>query len=236
MQATRAIDSNFHFDTRSETAMSLGLLGVLVILLVPLPAPLLDMLLAVNVAITVLLLLVTLRVTQAMDLSVFPSLLLLMTIFRLSLNVATTRLILLSGDAGRIVSTFGGFVVGGSLVVGLVIFLILIIIQFIVITKGSGRVSEVAARFMLDALPGKQMAIDAELTSGAIDEPTARERRQLLTRETEFYGAMDGASKFVRGDAIAGLIVTAINLIGGISLGHQLTAWECRRRSAVIPC
>ncbi len=160
-------DSNLLFSQRSEMVLSLAMLGVLVVLLVPLPPVLLDMLLAVNVGVTILLLLVTLGVTQPLDLAVFPSLLLMLTLYRLSLNVATTRLILLNGDAGQIVATFGGFVVGGNLVVGLVIFLILIIVQFIVITKGAGRISEVAARFTLDAMPGKQMAIDAELGAGA---------------------------------------------------------------------
>jgi flagellar biosynthesis protein FlhA len=204
---------------QSESLLSVGLLGILVVLLVPLPTALLDILLAINLAFTILLLLVTTNVKQPLEISVFPSLLLLMTLYRLSLNVATTRLILLHGDAGRIVSTFGGFVVGGNLVVGLVIFSILIIIQFIVITKGAGRVSEVAARFTLDALPGKQMAIDAELGAGTIDEATAKSRRKDLSMEAEFYGAMDGASKFVRGDAIAGVAITAVNLVGGVILG-----------------
>jgi flagellar biosynthesis protein FlhA len=212
-------DSNFAFSPRSEMLLAMLLLGVLIILLVPLPSYLLDMLLALNIGGTILLLLVTLGVTRPLDISVFPSLLLLMTLYRLSLNVATTRLILLHGEAGKIVETFGFFVVGGNLIVGLVIFLILIIIQFIVITRGAGRVSEVAARFTLDALPGKQMAIDAELGSGAIDDKEARRRREGLAREAEFFGAMDGASKFVRGDAIAGLVVTAINLLGGMILG-----------------
>ncbi len=207
------------FFRRSETLLSVALLGVLVVLLVPLPTVLLDMLLAVNLGFTIVLLLVTLNVKRPLELSVFPSLLLLMTLLRLSLNVATTRLILLDGSAGKIVSTFGGVVVGGNLVVGLVIFLILVIVQFIVITKGAGRVSEVAARFTLDALPGKQMAIDAELNAGSLTDEAARARRTELARETEFYGAMDGASKFVRGDAIAGLVVTAINLVGGMILG-----------------
>ena len=212
-------DSNLSFAPRSELVLSVALLGVLVVLLVPLPPLLLDLLLALNLGLTILLLLITLSATQPLDFSVFPSLLLLMTLFRLALNVATTRLILLKGNAGDIVATFGEFVVGGNLVVGLVIFLILIIIQFVVITKGAGRISEVAARFTLDAMPGKQMAIDAELNAGAIDEAEARRRRQHLLREAEFYGAMDGASKFVRGDAIAGLIITAINLVGGIVIG-----------------
>jgi flagellar biosynthesis protein FlhA len=206
-------------EQRSELVLSVALLGVLVVLLVPLPPLLLDLLLALNLGLTILLLLVTLSATKALDFSVFPSLLLLLTLFRLALNVATTRLILLKGSAGHIVSAFGNFVVGGSLIVGLVIFLILIIIQFVVITKGASRISEVAARFTLDALPGKQVAIDAELNSGAIDEAEARRRRQQLLREAEFYGAMDGASKFVRGDAIAGLIITAVNLIGGFVIG-----------------
>ena len=223
-------------NNRSEVVLSLGLLGVLIVLLVPLPPVLLDMLLAANLAVTILVLLITLSVTQPLDISVFPSMLLLMTLYRLSLNVATTRLILLQGDAGRIVSTFGGFVVGGNLIVGLVIFLILIIIQFIVITKGSGRVSEVAARFTLDAMPGKQMAIDAELNSGAIDDNQARERREQLSQESEFYGAMDGAGKFVRGDAIAGLVITGINLVGGVVLGvgSGLTIVEAIKRYSIL--
>ncbi len=199
--------------------LSAAMLVGLVVMLVPLPPWLLDGLLAMNLGITTLLLLVTISTKRAMELSVFPSLLLLLTLFRLSLNVATTRLILLDGNAGNIVTAFGNYVVGGNLVVGLVIFLILVTIQFMVITKGAGRVSEVAARFTLDALPGKQMAIDAELAAGQIDGPTARSRRDELSHEAEFYGAMDGASKFVRGDAIAGLIITAVNLLGGVVIG-----------------
>src|SRR5438552_18304054 len=207
------------FAQRSELALAVALLGLLVVLLVPLPPLLLDLLLALNLGLTILLLLFTLSATQPLDFSVFPSLLLLMTLLRLALNVASTRLILLTGHAGMIIAAFGHFVVGGNLVVGLVIFLILIIIQFVVITKGAGRISEVAARFTLDAMPGKQMAIDAELNAGAIDEPEARRRREHLMREAEFHGAMDGASKFVRGDAIAALIITGINLVGGIIMG-----------------
>ncbi|MFO0980007.1 MAG: flagellar biosynthesis protein FlhA, partial [Planctomycetaceae bacterium] len=172
-----------------------------------------------NLAATTLLLLVTLSAKRALELTVFPSLLLLLTLYRLSLNVATTRLILLDGDAGHIVTAFGNYVVGGQLVVGLVIFLILVTIQFMVITKGAGRIAEVAARFTLDAMPGKQMAIDAELNAGSINDKEARRRREELSRETEFYGAMDGASKFVRGDAIAGLIITGVNLVGGVIMG-----------------
>ncbi len=211
--------TNSGFTSRSDAALSLALLAVLLLLLVPLPSALLDMLLVLNLGTSFVLLLITLSAKKPLDLAVFPSLLLLLTLYRLSLNVATTRLILLDGDAGRVVSTFGNFVVGGNLVVGLVIFLILIVIQFIVITKGATRISEVNARFVLDAMPGKQMAIDAELNSQAIDEAEARRRRELLTSEAEFYGAMDGAGKFVRGDAIAGLIVTGVNLLGGVVLG-----------------
>ncbi|MBE2252113.1 MAG: flagellar biosynthesis protein FlhA [Myxococcus sp.] len=207
-----------------EGLLALAVLGVLGILVVPLPAPLLDALLALNVALSVMMLLVSLGLTKAVEFSVFPSLLLITTLFRLSLNVATTRLILLdggkgAGSAGHVIEAFGRFAVGGSLIVGAVIFLILLVVNFAVITKGSGRVSEVAARFTLDALPGKQMSIDADLAAGVIDEKQARDRRQALSRETEFFGAMDGASKFVRGDAIAGLIITAINIIGGLVAG-----------------
>lgn len=238
MSADNSIDrvSDMFLVRRSELALSMALLGVLAVLLIPLPPFLIDMLLAANLAVTILLLLVTLSVKHPLDVSVFPSLLLLMTLYRLSINVATTRLILLDGAAGKIVDTFGHFVVGGNLVVGLVIFLILIIVQFIVITKGANRVSEVAARFTLDALPGKQMAIDAEFGGGTITEEQARERRQQLAREAEFYGAMDGSSKFVRGDAIAGLVVTAINLLGGIVLGigNGLTIVEAMRKYSIL--
>lgn len=204
---------------QSETLLSFGMIIGLVVMLVPLPQWLLDVLLAANLAATTLLLLVTLSAKRALELTVFPSLLLLLTLYRLSLNVATTRLILLDGDAGHIVTAFGNYVVGGQLVVGLVIFLILVTIQFMVITKGAGRIAEVAARFTLDAMPGKQMAIDAELNAGSINDKEARRRREELSRETEFYGAMDGASKFVRGDAIAGLIITGVNLVGGVIMG-----------------
>jgi flagellar biosynthesis protein FlhA len=208
----------------AEGLLALGVLGIIGILIIPLPAMALDALLALSVALSVLMLLVALGLTRPMDFSVFPSLLLITTLFRLSLNVATTRLVLLDGSkgpgaAGHVIETFGRFAVGGSLIVGAVVFLILLVVNFTVITKGSGRVSEVAARFTLDALPGKQMAIDADLAAGLIDEKDARARRTGLARETEFYGAMDGASKFVRGDAVAGLIITGINLVGGLVAG-----------------
>ena len=231
-----AADSNMPFAQRSELLLSAAMLAVLIVLLIPLPPVLIDALLATNISLTLMVLLVTLSARKPLDFSVFPSVLLLLTLIRLSLNVATTRQILLQGDAGRIVYTFGNFVVGGNLIVGLVVFLILVVIQFVVITRGAGRISEVAARFTLDALPGKQMAIDAELNAGLIDETEARRRRQLVMREAEFYGAMDGASKFVRGDAVAGLIITAVNLIGGmiIGLGNGLSFLEAIRTYSVL--
>ncbi|HVP68864.1 MAG TPA: flagellar biosynthesis protein FlhA [Anaeromyxobacteraceae bacterium] len=209
---------------RAETLMAVAVLGVLALLVVPVPAPALDVLLAFSIGVAVLMLLIALGLTRATEFNVFPSLLLIVTLYRLSLNVATTRLILLhgaegAGAAGHLIESFGRFAVGGSLVVGLVIFLILLVVNFTVITKGSNRVSEVAARFILDAMPGKQMSIDADLAAGIIDDREARRRRDELAQEAEFFGAMDGASKFVRGDAVAGLVITAINLVGGLAIG-----------------
>jgi len=200
----------------ADVGLAMAVVGLLVILVVPLPTWLLDLLIVVNLSASILLLLLVLSSERPLDLSTFPTLLLFGALFRLALNVASTRLILLDGHAGRVIESFGKFVVGGNLVVGIVIFLILIVIQFVVITKGAGRISEVAARFTLDAMPGKQMAIDAELNNGLISPDEAKARRYEVGREAEFYGAMDGASKFVRGDAVAGLIITAVNLIGGI--------------------
>src|SRR4051812_27024955 len=188
-------------------------------MVVPLPTIVLDMLLAVNITGGVTILLISMYVQKPLDFSVFPSLLLIATMFRLALNVSATRLVLLHGFAGKVIESFGHFVVGGSIIVGLVIFLILIVIQFIVITNGAGRVAEVAARFTLDAMPGKQMAIDADLNAGAIDEVEARRRRIEVSSEADFYGAMDGASKFVKGDAIAAIVITMINLFGGFIVG-----------------
>jgi flagellar biosynthesis protein FlhA len=196
-----------------------AVVGVVCMLVIPLPAFLLDLLLVVNICAAVLILLVCMQVKKALDFAVFPSLLLVATMFRLALNVSSTRLVLLDGFAGSVIEAFGGFVVGGSVIVGLVIFLILIVIQFIVITNGAGRVAEVGARFTLDAMPGKQMAIDADLNAGLIDEDSARRRRQEVAAEADFYGAMDGASKFVKGDAVAAIVITAINLIGGFTIG-----------------
>ncbi len=203
----------------SEMGLALAFIGVLVVLVVPLPGPLLDMLLTVNISFALMIMLVTLNASHPLEFSTFPSLLLFGTLFRLSLNVASTRLILLKAEAGKVISAFGNFVVGGSLEVGLVVFMILVVIQFVVITKGATRISEVAARFTLDGLPGKQMAIDAELNAGLIEEHVARSRRSEITREADFYGAMDGASKFIRGDAIAGIVITLVNIVGGIVIG-----------------
>lgn len=192
---------------------------IIAMLIIPFPTWLLSILILLNISLALLILLLTMNMNEALEFSIFPSLLLLMTLFRLGLNVSTTRSILSTGEAGGVVHTFGTFVVGGNLVVGLVVFAILVIIQFIVITKGSERVSEVAARFTLDAMPGKQMAIDADLNAGLISETEARTRREKVSREADFYGSMDGASKFVKGDAIAGIIIVFINLIFGIVIG-----------------
>jgi flagellar biosynthesis protein FlhA len=202
-----------------QVAIPFAIVGVVVMLVVPLPPALLDFLLVINITAGLLTLLSSMFVRKALDFSVFPSYLLIATLFRLALNIAATRLILLHGAAGSVIESFGHFVVGGSVIVGLVIFLILIVIQFIVITNGAGRVAEVGARFTLDAMPGKQMAIDADLNAGLINDDQARARRSEIGREADFYGAMDGASKFVKGDAIAAIVIVLINLIGGLAVG-----------------
>ena len=202
-----------------QVGIPAAIVCIVVMMVVPLPAALLDLLLVLNLAGAILILLTSMYVKRALDFSIFPSLLLVATMFRLALNVSSTRLVLLDGYAGKVIESFGHVVIGGSVVVGLVIFLILVIIQFVVITNGAGRVAEVGARFTLDAMPGKQMAIDADLNSGLIDEDTARTRRREVAAEADFYGAMDGASKFVKGDAIAGIIITVVNLFGGFVVG-----------------
>jgi flagellar biosynthesis protein FlhA len=196
-----------------------GIVSIVIMLVVPLPAQFLDVLIAANIAVSLLILLVAMQVSRPLDFAVFPSLILVATLFRLSLNVSSTRLVLDDGYAGKVIDAFGHFVISGNLVIGLVIFLILVVIQFLVITNGAGRVAEVGARFTLDAMPGKQMAIDADLNAGLIDEDTARRRREEVAAEADFYGAMDGASKFVKGDAIAGIIIILINLLGGFAIG-----------------
>ena len=208
----------------SSNALAVAVIGILAALIVPLPAFAVDTLLGATLAASVVILLVALRLRDPLEMSVFPSLLLLITLLRLALNISTTRLILLHGSegggaAGHIVEAFGQFAVGGSVLIGAVVFTILLIVNFAVITKGSGRISEVAARFTLDALPGKQMSIDADLAAGIIDDTQARNRRRRLEQETEFFGAMDGASKFVRGDAVAGLAITAVNIVVGLLAG-----------------
>ncbi|HEU5474235.1 MAG TPA: flagellar biosynthesis protein FlhA [Actinophytocola sp.] len=203
----------------SQFAVPAGVIMIIVLMVLPMPTFLLDLLIVINIALALLVVLISMYVRRPLDFSVFPAILLLATLFRLALNISATRLVLLDGDAGAVIGAFGHFVVGGSLVVGLVVFFILIVIQFVVITNGAGRVAEVGARFTLDAMPGKQMAIDADLNAGLIDESEARRRRAEVTAEADFYGAMDGASKFVKGDAIAAVVITLINLVGGFTVG-----------------
>ncbi len=209
---------------RSDIALALGVITILVVLILPLPTWLLDLGLAISITFSVLVLMTALFIETPLDFNTFPTVLLLATMLRLALNVASTRLILANGHegtdaAGRVIEAFGGFVMGGNFVIGIIVFAILVIINFIVITKGSGRIAEVSARFTLDAMPGKQMAIDADLSTGLIDEDEARTRRRTLEDESTFFGAMDGAAKFVRGDAIAGLLITFINIVGGMIIG-----------------
>jgi len=203
----------------AEVGAAIAIVGLIGLLIVPLPPILLDLFISLSIGISLVVLLLALNTSDPLEFSSFPSLLLLLTLFRLALNVSSTRLILSEGHAGQVIQAFGQFVIGGNYAVGLVLFLILVGINFIVITKGAGRVAEVAARFTLDAMPGKQMAIDADLGAGLIDEATARQRRLVISQSADFYGAMDGASKFVKGDAIAGLLITAINILGGIFIG-----------------
>jgi flagellar biosynthesis protein FlhA len=209
---------------RGDVALALGVVAVLTVLILPLPTWLLDIALAISITFSVLVLMTSLFIEKPLDLSSFPTILLVATMLRLSLNMASTRLILANGHegmgaAGSVIEAFGGFVMGGNFVIGLIVFIILILVNFVVITKGSGRIAEVAARFNLDAMPGKQMAIDADLSAGLIDEEAARSRRKALEEENAFFGSMDGAAKFVRGDAIAGLLITMINIVGGIIVG-----------------
>lgn len=214
-----------------------GMILIISMMVIPLPTVLLDFLLVVNFGLALLILLITMNVREALEVAIFPTLLLIVTLFRLALNVSTTRHILLHADGGKMIQAFGEFVVGGNLVVGFVVFLILVIIQFIVITKGAERVAEVAARFTLDAMPGKQMSIDADLNAGLIDEKEARERRRKIEREADFHGAMDGASKFIKGDAIAGIIILLVNVIGGFVVGmgqHGFSFQEALQRYTLL--
>ena len=221
----------------SDMGITFMVVLIVVMMVIPLPTALLDLFLAFNITFAVIVLLVTFYVQHALEIAAFPSILLVATLFRLALNVSTTRLILLHGYAGKLIGAFGNFVVGGNYLVGGIVFLILVLIQFLVITKGAERVAEVQARFQLDGMPGKQMAIDADLGNGLIDEKTARERRKMVQREADFFGAMDGASKFVKGDAIAGLIITTINIIGGICIGifqQGLTIAEAAQKYSLL--
>ena len=209
---------------RGDIALAIGILTILVVLILPLPPVVLDMLLAVSIILSILILMTSLFIQAPLEFSSFPTVLLISTMLRLALNLASTRLILAHGHegtaaAGHVIEAFGNFVMGGNFIIGLIVFIILVIVNFVVITKGSGRIAEVAARFHLDSMPGKQMAIDADLSAGLIDEKTAKTRRKELEDESGFFGAMDGASKFVRGDAIAGLLVVFINVIGGMIIG-----------------
>ena len=203
----------------TDIALVAGIVAIIALMIVPLPTWAIDVLVAVNIAGGVLLLLLAIYVANPLEFSVFPSVLLISTLFRLALSIATTRMILLHGEAGHIIQTFGHMVAGGNLVVGLVVFLIITVVQFIVIAKGSERVAEVAARFSLDAMPGKQMSIDSDLRSGLIDKDEARRRRRVLENESKLNGSLDGAMKFVKGDAIAGIIIIIINLLGGLAIG-----------------
>ncbi len=227
---------------RGDIALALGVLTILVVLILPLPAIVLDLFLAVSITVSVLILMTSLFIQAPLEFSSFPTILLISTMLRLSLNMASTRLILSRGHegtaaAGHVIEAFGNFVMGGNFVIGIIVFAILVIVNFVVITKGSGRIAEVAARFQLDSMPGKQMAIDADLSAGLIDEKTAKERRKALEDESGFFGAMDGASKFVRGDAIAGLLIVFINVIGGIIIGvaqQGLSFGEAARTYTVL--
>lgn len=203
----------------SDIMVAIAIITIVIMMIIPLPTILLDLLLCLNITMALVIVMVTIYNVEPLDFSVFPSLLLVATLFRLALNVSSTRLILLEGYAGEVITSFGNFVVGGNAVVGFIVFIILVIIQFIVITKGAERVAEVAARFTLDAMPGKQMSIDADLNSGMITDEEARTRRRNIQREADFYGAMDGASKFVKGDAIAAIIIIIINILGGFVIG-----------------
>lgn len=211
--------NRLNIKANQDIIIAIGILFIVLMMIIPMPALMLDILLALNLTMAVVIFLMTVFTTNVLQMSVFPTLLLITTLFRLALNVSSTRLILLNGSAGQIIQAFGDFVIGGNYVVGIIIFLILVIVQLIVVTNGSGRVAEVSARFTLDAMPGKQMSIDADLNSGLIDEPTAKRKRADLQQEADFYGAMDGASKFVKGDATVGILITFVNIIGGLIIG-----------------
>ena len=235
----------FRFAEHRHLIVPISFLMLVGVLLVPLPTIMLDVLISANIALASIVMLTTIYMRRPLDFSVFPALLLATTLFRLVLNVASTRLILGAGEldeadastaAGEVISVFANFVAGSNPIIGAIIFIIIIIVQFLVITKGATRMSEVAARFTLDAMPGKQMAIDADLSSGLISEEQARNRREEITREADFYGAMDGASKFVRGDAIAGIIITGVNILGGFAIAMLQYGWSGSEALRIFGC
>ncbi|MDR0515696.1 MAG: flagellar biosynthesis protein FlhA [Fibromonadaceae bacterium] len=226
IQAAKGLIQNNPFSKHRDALIIFGIVCIVLIMIVPLPTWVLDICLTFMIGIALMILMTSMVIENVLDFSVYPGMLLVVTLFRLALNIASTRLILSQGDAGKVISAFGNYVTAGNIIVGTIMFIILVIIQFVVITKGSTRIAEVAARFTLDAMPGKQMAIDADLNAGHITEEEAKNRRESISREADFYGAMDGASKFVRGDAIAGLIITAINVLGGIVLGVLMQDME----------
>src|SRR5512143_1464920 len=224
MNGTLSLSNLFSSANARALAAPIFIVLILAMLVLPLPPFALDMLFTFNIALSIMVLLVSLSTKKALDFAAFPTVLLLSTLLRLSLNVASTRVVLLEGHtgpdaAGKVIEAFGHFLVGGNYTVGIIVFVILVVINFVVITKGAGRIAEVSARFTLDAMPGKQMAIDADLNAGLIDENEARHRRAEIAQEADFYGSMDGASKFVRGDAVAGIIILAINIVGGLAIG-----------------
>ncbi len=218
MQSNLIKNINNTIKTNFDIVIAFGVIGIIGMIILPMPTMLLDILLTVNITLAMIIILMTLFTTEVLEFSIFPTLLLIATLFRLGLNVSSTRLILSQGNAGKMIESFGGFVAGDNYIVGAIIFIIIVVIQFIVITNGAGRVAEVAARFTLDAMPGKQMSIDADLNAGVITDIMAKTRRENLQREADFYGAMDGASKFVKGDAIAGIVIVLINFVGGIAI------------------
>ncbi|MDR2554499.1 MAG: flagellar biosynthesis protein FlhA [Fibromonadaceae bacterium] len=226
LQAAKGLIQNNSFTKHRDAIVIFGIVCIVLIMVVPLPTWALDICLTFMIGIALMVLMTSMVIDNVLDFSVYPGMLLVVTLFRLALNIASTRLILSQGDAGQVIASFGNYVTAGNIVVGTIMFIILVVIQFVVITKGSTRIAEVAARFTLDAMPGKQMAVDADLNAGNLTEDEARQRRSDISREADFYGAMDGASKFVRGDAIAGIIITIINIIGGIILGVVMQGME----------
>ncbi|WP_315672828.1 flagellar biosynthesis protein FlhA [Clostridium sp. 19966] len=225
---------SFSIKNQFDTVVAFGVIGIILMIIIPLPTWIMDILIATNISIAMVIILLTMFTTDVLEFSVFPTMLLITTLFRLALNISSTRLILSQADAGKIIEAFGSFVVGNNYVVGIIIFLIIIVVQFVVITNGAGRVAEVSARFTLDAMPGKQMSIDADLSAGLIDEAGARKRRENLQKEADFYGAMDGASKFVKGDAIAGIVITMINVLGGIIIGVVMMNYDISKAATTF--